>query len=85
MAGLREVAQHQIGQDSPDIKANRAEEREFGVDGAGVGFRHHHGTGMQIAVQQRLTARQERPFELLHRDLQRGIGPKRSRDRVKLG
>jgi hypothetical protein len=29
---------------------------------------------MEIAVQQRFTAGQERPFEFLHRNLQRGIG-----------
>ena len=85
VAALREIAEHQIGEECADIEADGAEEREFSVDDPGVGLRHHHRTGVEIAVQQRLAARQECPFELLHRDLQRGIGAKRGREPVKLG
>ena len=40
---------------------------------------------LPASVQQRLATGQERPFQFLNRDLQRGIGAKRSREIVKLG
>ena len=55
--GLRIPTEQQIAKERTQIEADRAVEREFGVYHAAVVLGDHHGAGMQIAVDQCLSAR----------------------------
>src|SRR3984957_15035572 len=73
MALLREIGDEEIADHRADIETDRPDAGEFGIDDARVVRREHDRSGMEIAVNQGLRARQELIFARLRRDLQRRV------------
>ena len=54
MPGLGVPAEQQIAEERPQVESDGAVEGELRIDHASVVLRHHHGTGMQVPVDERL-------------------------------
>ena len=82
---LRKEGEQEIADDRADVEADRADERELGVDDARVVWRRHDRAGVQVAVDQRLGAGQEPIFQRLRGDLDRAVALERSLLRIEPG
>ena len=84
MAGLREIAHPEIGQQHADIKGHGAIEGELGIDDAGLLRRHHHRAGVEIAMQKGFRRGGENVFQALGRHFQIAVGAQLLHDAIEL-
>ncbi len=84
MAGLREIAHPEIGQQHADIKSHGAIEGELGIDHAGLLGRHHHRAGVEIAMQKCFRRGSKNMFQPLGRHFQIAVGAQFLHNAIKL-
>ena len=73
MTRLRKVGEKQISDQGAHIEAHRSVKGKFGINDLGLARRHHHGTGMQIAVDQCFGGAQKFKLQSLDRHLEFGV------------